>query len=64
MKKLESIKKNLFGESELNYSNMSAIRGGATTKTKLTKTKEAPADSDSASSQENPQQKLMEEQRF
>lgn len=60
MKKLESIRKNQFSDSELNSSSMSSVRGGlmATTKTKLTKTKEAPADSDSASDQENPKEQL------
>lgn len=54
-KKLESIKKVEFGKLKgLNTSCLAAIRGGAQTKTKGAKTKEATADHDSAASQENP----------
>jgi len=54
-KKLESIRKSEFGKLKgFNPSEMSTIRGGAQTKTKGAKTKEATADHDSASQQENP----------
>lgn len=62
MKSLESMQNEKFGEfRSLKLTELNAIRGGATTKTKGLKTKESAGDNDSAAQQENPHQSAMVE---